>query len=173
MRLRAWISGKRERPRSRTPVIEAAGPAPRGWHDEIGHAALPRVLLDGAKGALSRSAPARQSLGVLYDLFERIGQQHGLGFDEAMDNAERTYLLHGSVGEAEVSVVVMPAPSAMGEAIFVGLVTQPGAPARCIALDRARQGTMLVGLDANGQRESLGPGPAADADAFMAVMAGR
>lgn len=177
--LRRWfgalIGGKAQPLAAPTPdAVHAPEPLPpRAWHDEIAHAALPYLLLTEAEEVLAGEAPAQGRLDLLYDLFEDIGRRRGLGFDEAMDAADQAKFLRRSVGDARVAAIVMPPPVFAGEAYFVGLGAAAGVPPRCLALDRAAEGTVLVALDADGARDPVGAGPAPELDAFLAALVAR
>ncbi len=170
MRLGQWFRGwlGQDAPAAAASFVTPA--APRRWHDEIAHGALPRLLLTEAHEVLAGDAPAQGRLNLLYDLFEDVGGRRGLDFDEAMDAADQARFLRREAGPARVAVIVMPPPIAPGEAHFVGLSAAPGLAPRCLALDRAEDGTALVRLDAEGHRDALGAGPRPDLDAFIAAL---
>lgn len=171
MRLGRWFRGwlGQDAPVAVAPVAIAA--APRLWHDEIAHDALPHLLLTEAHEVLAGDVPAQGRLDLLYDLFEDVGGRSGLEFDDAMDAADQARFLRRDAGPVRVAVIVMPPPLTAGEAHFVGLSAAPGLAPRCLALDRAEHGTALVRLDAEGHRDALGAGPRPDLDAFIAALA--
>ena len=170
MRLRAWIGalfGRSDSGQGR----RASPEAPRPWHDEIAHVTLPRLLLSEAGEVLGGAVPAEGALDLLYDLFEDAGVRHGLGFDEAMDAADQSRFLRRTGDGVVVAAIAMPSPAVAGEAHFVGLAAHPGEEPRCFALDHAEDGTTLVEITADGLRIPLGPGPAAEPDAFVSAIA--
>lgn len=169
----AWVGGKAKPAAAPGTAVASAAKAARIWHDEIAHGALPYLLLTEAEHVLAGETPVQGRLDLLYDVFEDIGRRRGLTFDQAMDEAEQALFVRRALGAGRVAVVIMPPPHSAGEAYFVGLSVPPGQEPRCLALDRAPAGTLLVALDAEGGRNVIGPGPAPDLESFIAALAPR
>lgn len=145
--------------------------APCAWHDDIAHTLLPRLLLAEADHLLGDDRDPTRHLGWLYAMFEAVGRHHGLGFDQAMDAADATRLELREADGLRIAAIVMPPAEVSGEAHMVLLTRSADGEARCYALDRADDGTLLVALGPDGLRTPLGPGPAPDLDAMISAIA--